>query len=169
MNNSSRDKKPSSNNNSEEGFALPQILILSIALGVGITSLLASSIFRLTSSRINTLEINSRNASYSAISNLRALLNNSKQIYYYFWLAKACSGNATNITKECPSFNPIKDRHILEVGPGTGNLTSFILKKAPRKLIVVENDNYLATNLSAIDMRIYDLEKDVKSLTSSFE
>ena len=32
-----------------------------------------------------------------------------------------------------------------------------------------ENDNYLATNLSAIDMRIYDLEKDVKSLTSSFE
>ena len=42
---------------------------------------------------------------------------------------------------------PIKDKHILEVGPGTGNLTSFILKKAPRKLIVVEKDNDLALNL----------------------
>jgi 16S rRNA (adenine1518-N6/adenine1519-N6)-dimethyltransferase len=42
---------------------------------------------------------------------------------------------------------PIKDKHILEVGPGTGNLTSFILKKAPRRLIVVEKDNDLALNL----------------------
>ena len=32
-----------------------------------------------------------------------------------------------------------------------------------------ENDNYLATNLSAIDMRIYDLEKDVKNLTANIE
>ena len=50
--------KPSSNENYDEGFALTQILILSIALGIGITSLLASSILRLTSSKINTLEIN---------------------------------------------------------------------------------------------------------------
>jgi 16S rRNA (adenine1518-N6/adenine1519-N6)-dimethyltransferase len=27
----------------------------------------------------------------------------------------------------------IKDKTILEVGPGTGNLTSFILKKNPKK------------------------------------
>ncbi len=104
--------EPSSNENLDEGFALTQILILSIALGIGITALLSSSILRLTSSKINTLEINSRNASYSAISNLRSLFNNTKGVYHYFWLAKACSGNATNISKECPSFNPIKDRHI---------------------------------------------------------
>ena len=51
------------------------------------------------------------------------------------------------ILKKITSIVPIKDRYILEVGPGTGNLTSFILKKAPRKLIVVEKDNYLAQNL----------------------
>ena len=51
------------------------------------------------------------------------------------------------ILEKITSIVPIKDRHILEVGPGTGNLTSFILKKAPRKLIVVEKDNYLAQNL----------------------
>tara|TARA_B100001939_G_scaffold221858_1_gene190915 strand:+ start:579 stop:1364 length:786 start_codon:yes stop_codon:yes gene_type:complete len=51
------------------------------------------------------------------------------------------------ILEKITSIVPIKDRYILEVGPGTGNLTSFILKKAPRKLIVVEKDNYLAQNL----------------------
>ena len=95
---------------SEEGFALPQILILSIALGVGITSLLASSIYRLSSSKINTLEINSRNASYSAIANLRSLLNNATGLNHYYWLAKVCSANSQDISKECPTFNSYQDR-----------------------------------------------------------
>ena len=38
-------------------------------------------------------------------------------------------------------ITPIKDKIVLEVGPGTGNLTTFILKKTPKKLIVVEKDN----------------------------
>ena len=42
----------------------------------------------------------------------------------------------------------IKDKTILEVGPGTGNLTSFILKKNPKKMFVIEKDNDLAINLS---------------------
>ncbi len=42
---------------------------------------------------------------------------------------------------------PIKNKTILEVGPGTGNLTSFILKKEPKKIIVVEKDNRLVENL----------------------
>ena len=37
----------------------------------------------------------------------------------------------------------IKDRSILEIGPGTGNLTLNILKKNPKKLIVIEKDNQL--------------------------
>ena len=41
----------------------------------------------------------------------------------------------------------IKDKTILEVGPGTGNLTSFILKKNPKKMFVIEKDNELASDL----------------------
>ena len=52
-----------------------------------------------------------------------------------------------SILEKITNIVPIKDKHILEVGPGTGNLTSFILKKAPRKLIVVEKDNDLALKL----------------------
>jgi len=37
----------------------------------------------------------------------------------------------------------IKDKTILEVGPGTGNLTSFILKKNPKKMFVIEKDDDL--------------------------
>ncbi len=42
----------------------------------------------------------------------------------------------------------IKNKTILEVGPGTGNLTSFILKKNPKKIFVIEKDDQLANNLS---------------------
>ena len=42
----------------------------------------------------------------------------------------------------------IKDKTILEVGPGTGNLTSFILKKNPKKMFVIEKDDDLTINLS---------------------
>ena len=42
----------------------------------------------------------------------------------------------------------IKGKNILEVGPGTGNLTKAILQKKPENLIVVEKDNQLANNLS---------------------
>ena len=37
----------------------------------------------------------------------------------------------------------IKDQIILEVGPGTGNLTTLILKKKPKKFYVVEKDSNL--------------------------
>ena len=42
----------------------------------------------------------------------------------------------------------IKDQNILEVGPGTGNLTSKILNKNPKKFYVIEKDNNLAAKLS---------------------
>jgi len=45
---------------------------------------------------------------------------------------------------------PIKNKAILEVGPGTGNLTSFILKQNPKKLFVIEKDNDLSDNLNNI-------------------
>jgi 16S rRNA (adenine1518-N6/adenine1519-N6)-dimethyltransferase len=41
----------------------------------------------------------------------------------------------------------IKNKTVIEIGPGTGNLTSQIIKKKPKKIIVIEKDNELATNL----------------------
>jgi 16S rRNA (adenine1518-N6/adenine1519-N6)-dimethyltransferase len=52
-----------------------------------------------------------------------------------------------NILEKIINTTPIKDKTILEVGPGTGNLTSFILKSNPKKIFVIEKDNDLAKNL----------------------
>jgi len=38
----------------------------------------------------------------------------------------------------------ITNKEILEIGPGTGNLTTYILKKNPKKVYVVEKDDELA-------------------------
>jgi len=37
-----------------------------------------------------------------------------------------------------------KNSEILEIGPGTGNLTDYIIKKNPKKIFVVEKDNNLS-------------------------
>ena len=55
-----------------------------------------------------------------------------------------------NILEKIVNCTKIENRTILEVGPGTGNLTSYILKKKPKKLIVIEKDNNLVTNLKDI-------------------
>ena len=52
-----------------------------------------------------------------------------------------------NILEKIISITSISDKTIFEVGPGTGNLTSFILKNNPKKIIVIEKDEYLAKSL----------------------
>ena len=52
-----------------------------------------------------------------------------------------------NILEKISNITIIKNKNILEIGPGTGNLTSYILKKNPKKLIVIEKDNELSINL----------------------
>jgi len=52
-----------------------------------------------------------------------------------------------NILEKIVNVTQIKHKTILEVGPGTGNLTSFILKKKPKKIVVVEKDENLANHL----------------------
>ena len=52
-----------------------------------------------------------------------------------------------NILEKITNFIKIENKIILEIGPGTGNLTSYILKKNPKKVIVVEKDDILASNL----------------------
>jgi 16S rRNA (adenine1518-N6/adenine1519-N6)-dimethyltransferase len=49
-----------------------------------------------------------------------------------------------NIIDKIINTVEIDNKSILEVGPGTGNLTKAILKKNPKKLIVIEKDNNLA-------------------------
>ena len=41
----------------------------------------------------------------------------------------------------------IENKTILEIGPGTGNLTNYIIKKKPKKVLVIEKDNQLAEDL----------------------
>ena len=55
-----------------------------------------------------------------------------------------------NILEKIVSIIPIKNKIVLEIGPGTGNLTSFILKKKPKKLVVIEKDKDLASELTNI-------------------
>ena len=52
-----------------------------------------------------------------------------------------------NVLKKITNLISIKNKTILEVGPGTGNLTSFILENNPKKFYVIEKDNKLASIL----------------------
>tara|TARA_B100000989_G_scaffold292141_1_gene267578 strand:- start:881 stop:1669 length:789 start_codon:yes stop_codon:yes gene_type:complete len=42
----------------------------------------------------------------------------------------------------------VKNKSILEIGPGTGNLTEHLIKKKPKKFFVVEKDNQLVSLLN---------------------
>ena len=44
------------------------------------------------------------------------------------------------IQKICDSANLNGNNNVLEIGPGSGNLTEFILKKNPKKFYVIEKD-----------------------------
>ena len=73
-----------------------------------------------------------------------------------------------NVLEKIVSLIKIENKSILEVGPGTGNLTSCILKNNPKKLIVVEKDKYLAnllkkkfgTNIAIINEDILKVDEN---------
>ena len=50
------------------------------------------------------------------------------------------------IDKIILSVNP-KNKNIIEIGPGTGNLTKEIIKKNPSNLILIEKDKNLCVEL----------------------
>ena len=54
----------------------------------------------------------------------------------------------SNILEKIVNCTYIKNKTVLEVGPGTGNLTDFILKKKPKELFVIEKDDELVTDLN---------------------
>ena len=52
-----------------------------------------------------------------------------------------------NIINKIVNLINVRNKNILEIGPGTGNLTSKLLDQLPKKLTVVEKDNKLANLL----------------------
>ena len=52
-----------------------------------------------------------------------------------------------NIIDKIIDIVDIKNKNVLEIGPGTGNLTLEILRKKPKKVILVEKDTTLANLL----------------------
>ena len=49
-----------------------------------------------------------------------------------------------NILQEIVNTIDITEKEILEIGPGSGNLTTYILKKNPKKVYVIEKDKDLS-------------------------
>ena len=67
-----------------------------------------------------------------------------------------------NIIDKIINIILITDNEILEVGPGTGNLTKEILKKNPSKMYLIEKDTLLAESLAElIDNRVKIFNEDV--------
>ena len=67
-----------------------------------------------------------------------------------------------NILKKIVNITNIKNKNVLEIGPGTGNLTYQILSKAPKKFIVIEKDKNLAINLmNEFKDKIEVINKDI--------
>jgi len=48
-----------------------------------------------------------------------------------------------NVLEQIVDTVQITNKEVLEIGPGSGNLTTFILKKNPKKIYVIEKDNDL--------------------------
>ena len=68
-----------------------------------------------------------------------------------------------NVIKSIVKIGNIKNNStILEIGPGTGNLTEFILKKKPKNFFVIEKDYNLVKFLyEKFDNKINIINKDV--------
>ena len=59
---------------------------------------------------------------------------------------------------------------ILEIGPGTGNLTKELIKKNPKKIIVVEKDNNLSNILiEKYGSKIHVINKDILECYQDFK
>ena len=61
-----------------------------------------------------------------------------------------------NIINKIIDLVDIKNKNILEIGPGTGSLTLEILKKKPKKIILIEKDDKL------VDLLKNRLNKDIE-------
>ena len=76
-----------------------------------------------------------------------------------------------NIIKKITEVIDVYNENVLEIGPGTGNLTEAILEKKPKKFITIEKDNELALKIKEkfkdkidlINKDILDLDENLLS------
>ena len=70
-----------------------------------------------------------------------------------------------NIINKIINSGSIKNKNILEIGPGTGNLTKAILSKNPKSLLVVEKDEALSILLNQnFEKQIIIINEDILKL-----
>ena len=73
-----------------------------------------------------------------------------------------------NIITKIINVIDIKDKNVLEIGPGTGNLTLEILQKSPKKVILVEKDNVLSSGLiKRFDDNVEVINKDILKINEN--
>ncbi len=73
-----------------------------------------------------------------------------------------------NILEQIVDTVDIENKEVLEIGPGSGNLTTYILKKNPKKLHVIEKDNDLALLLrEKFNDEINIINDDVLKITEN--
>ena len=66
------------------------------------------------------------------------------------------------VLEKIVSITDITNKEVLEIGPGSGNLTTYILKQKPKKLYVVEKDDDLAILLKEkFDTEIEIINDDI--------
>ena len=72
------------------------------------------------------------------------------------------------VLEKIVSITDITNKEVLEIGPGSGNLTTYILKKKPKKLYVVEKDDDLAILLKdKFDTEIEIINDDILKVSES--
>ena len=78
--------------------------------------------------------------------------------------------NDSNLLKKIVDVGKIsKEDTILEIGPGTGNLTNELIKKKPKNLFVVEKDNSLSKFLhKRFGNQIKIVNKDILTCYKNF-
>jgi len=72
------------------------------------------------------------------------------------------------VLEKIVSITDITNKEVLEIGPGSGNLTTYILKQKPKKLYVVEKDDDLAILLKEkFDAEIEIINDDILKVSES--
>ena len=73
-----------------------------------------------------------------------------------------------NIIEKIINCTEINNKFILEVGPGTGNLTKEIIKRNPKKVFLVEKDNELIKKLeSELNFNIEFINEDILKVSEN--
>jgi len=73
-----------------------------------------------------------------------------------------------DVLEKIVSITDIANKEVLEIGPGSGNLTTYILKQKPKKLYVVEKDDDLAILLKEkFDTEIEIINDDILKVSEN--